>query len=37
MRDGLTHHDFDLDYDLDVLWATVRHDLPNLLAAIEDR
>lgn len=32
MRDRLIHHYFDID--LDVLWATVEHDLPNLLAAL---
>lgn len=32
MRDRLVHHYFDID--LDVLWATVRDDLPALTAAL---
>ncbi len=32
MRDRLVHHDFDID--LDVLWSTVRDDLPALLDLI---
>lgn len=32
MRDRLVHHYFDID--LDVLWSTVRDDLPALLALI---
>ena len=32
MRDRLVHHYFDID--LDVLWSTVRHDLPALLDLI---
>jgi uncharacterized protein with HEPN domain len=32
MRDRLVHHYFDVD--LDVLWATVTHDLPALLEAL---
>lgn len=32
MRDRLVHHYFDID--LDVLWATIENDLPNLLAAL---
>lgn len=34
MRDRLIHHYFDID--LDVLWATVQHDLPDLLAAVAE-
>lgn len=34
MRDRLIHHYFDID--LDVLWATVQRDLPDLLAALGD-
>jgi len=33
MRDRLVHHYFDID--LDVLWATVTEDLPDLLNVIE--
>lgn len=33
MRDRLVHHYFDID--LDVLWATVKEDLPDLLAGLE--
>lgn len=32
MRDRLVHHYFDID--LDVLWATTQHDLPELLAGL---
>jgi uncharacterized protein with HEPN domain len=32
MRDRLVHHYFDID--LDVLWATIAHDLAELLAAL---
>jgi uncharacterized protein with HEPN domain len=32
MRDRLIHHYFDID--LDVLWSTVQHDLPALLAEL---
>ena len=32
MRDRLLHHYFDID--LDVLWATVTQDLPELLDAL---
>ncbi len=32
MRDRLVHHYFDID--LDVLWATVRDDLPGVTAAL---
>lgn len=32
MRDRLVHHYFDID--LDILWATVATDLPELLAAL---
>lgn len=32
MRDRLVHHYFDID--LDVLWSTILHDLPALLAAL---
>jgi uncharacterized protein with HEPN domain len=38
MRDRLIHHYFDIN--LDVLWQTVKNDLPRLLQAlpkIEDR
>ncbi|MGQ0843167.1 MAG: HepT-like ribonuclease domain-containing protein [Sporichthyaceae bacterium] len=34
MRDRLVHHYFDVD--LDVLWQTIREDLPALLAAVPD-
>ncbi len=34
MRDRLVHHYFDID--LDVLWATLRVDLPALLAVLPD-
>lgn len=34
MRDRLVHHYFDID--LDVLWATIRVDLPNLLAELPE-
>ena len=34
MRDRLVHHYFDID--LDVLWQTIREDLPALLAAVPD-
>ena len=33
MRDRLVHHYFDLD--LDVLWATVTEDLPELLPHLD--
>ena len=33
MHDRLVHHYFDID--LDVLWATVTEDLPELLGALE--
>lgn len=33
MRDRLVHHYFDVD--LDVLWSTVRIDLPALLALVD--
>lgn len=33
MRDRLVHHYFDID--LDVLWATVQTDLPDLIQRIE--
>lgn len=33
-RDRLIHHDFDID--LNVLWATIKDDLPALLAATAD-
>jgi uncharacterized protein with HEPN domain len=32
MRDRLVHHYFDID--LDVLWATITHDLPTLLSVL---
>lgn len=35
MRDRLVHHYFDID--LDVLWATVIHDLPAVPRAVEPR
>lgn len=34
MRDRLVHHYFDID--LDVLWATISHDLPAVLAALDE-
>jgi hypothetical protein len=34
MRDRLVHHYFDIN--LDVLWSTVTHDLPRLLAILPD-
>jgi uncharacterized protein with HEPN domain len=34
MRDRLVHHYFDIN--LDVLWSTVRQDLPALLEALEE-
>jgi len=33
MRDRLVHHYFDID--LDVLWATVTEDLPELVSGLE--
>lgn len=34
MRDRLVHHYFDID--IDVLWATVNTDLPELLVVLAD-
>jgi hypothetical protein len=34
MRDRLVYHYFDIN--LDVLWSTVTHDLPRLLAILSD-
>jgi uncharacterized protein with HEPN domain len=33
MRDRLVHHYFDID--LDVLWATIQHDLPDLIDRLD--